>query len=90
MGWGLAELGFGPDRIRTLVSMASDSPHRVLMGKPCDHSSSFIFDWFLFILAGNEDNHNILDGSKFGKIGPGTYELAAIGCLEKLIMGEIL
>ena len=26
-------LGFGPDRIRTLVSMALDSCHRVIMGK---------------------------------------------------------
>ena len=25
--------GFGPDRIRTLVSMATDSSHRVIMGK---------------------------------------------------------
>ena len=30
---GLAALGFGPDRIRTLVSMATDSSHRVIMGK---------------------------------------------------------
>ena len=32
--WGgvLAALGFGPDRIRTLVSMATDSSHRVIMG----------------------------------------------------------
>ena len=26
-------LGFGPDWIRTLVSMATDSSHRVIMGK---------------------------------------------------------
>ena len=26
-------LGFGLDRIRTLVSMATDSSHRVIMGK---------------------------------------------------------
>ena len=32
-GWGLAALGFGPDQIRTLVSMATDSSHRVIMGK---------------------------------------------------------
>ena len=32
-GGGLAALGFGQDRIRTLVSMATDSSHRVLMGK---------------------------------------------------------
>ena len=32
-GGGSAALGFGPDRIRTLVSMATDSFHRVIMGK---------------------------------------------------------
>ena len=32
-GGGLAALGFWPDRIRTLVSMATDSSHRVIMGK---------------------------------------------------------
>ena len=30
---GLAALGFGPDLIRTLVSMATDSSHRFIMGK---------------------------------------------------------
>ena len=30
---GFAALGFGPDRIRTLVSVATDSSHRVIMGK---------------------------------------------------------
>ena len=30
---GKAELDFGPDRIRTLVSMATDSPHSVIMGE---------------------------------------------------------
>ena len=37
-GGGNPGLGFGPDRIRTLVSMAKDSSHRVLMVKmalPC-------------------------------------------------------
>ena len=32
-GGGEAALGFGPDGIGTLVSMAMDSPHRVIMGK---------------------------------------------------------
>ena len=32
-GWGKAALGFGPDPMRTLVSMATDSSHRVIMGK---------------------------------------------------------
>ena len=30
---GKAALGFGPDRIGTLVSMATDSSHRVIMGE---------------------------------------------------------
>ena len=33
LGGGLTALGFGPDQIRTLVSMATDSSHRVIMGK---------------------------------------------------------
>ena len=32
-GGGKAALGFGPDQIGTLVSMAMDSSHRVIMGK---------------------------------------------------------
>ena len=32
-GVGKASVGFDPDRIRTLVSMATDSSHRVIMGK---------------------------------------------------------
>ena len=30
---GKDALDFGPDRIRTLVSMATDSSHRIIMGK---------------------------------------------------------
>ena len=32
-GGGKAALGFGPDRIGTLVSMATDSSYRVKIGK---------------------------------------------------------
>ena len=32
-GGGLTALGFGQDRIRTLVSMATDCTNRVIMGK---------------------------------------------------------
>ena len=32
-GGGKASIGFDQDRIRTLVSMATDSSHRVIMGK---------------------------------------------------------
>ena len=59
-GGGLTALGFEAARIRTLVSMATDSSHRVIeWGKCCQHSSGFIFVWIFFILAGNEDNHKI-------------------------------
>ena len=30
----------------------------------CDHSSSFIFDWIFFILAGKKETHYISDGFK--------------------------
>ena len=33
LGWGKSLVGFDPDRIRTLVSMATDSSHRVIMEK---------------------------------------------------------
>ena len=33
LGWGKVALSFGPDRIGTLVSMATDSSHRVIMGR---------------------------------------------------------
>ena len=42
-GGGLTALGFGPDRVRSPVSMATDSSHRVIMGKSCERSSSSIF-----------------------------------------------
>ena len=32
-GRGLTALGVGPGQMRTLVSMATDSSHRVIMGK---------------------------------------------------------
>ena len=39
-GGGKAAWGFGADQIRTLVFMATDSPHRVIMGKTA--SSRFL------------------------------------------------
>ena len=43
-GGGKAALGFDADQIRTLVSMATDISHRVLMGK---RASSRFLDCFL-------------------------------------------
>ena len=39
-GGGKASVGFDPDWIRSLVSMATDSSHRVIMGKTA--SSHFL------------------------------------------------
>ena len=39
-GGGKASVGFDPDQIRTLVSMATDSSHRLIMGKTA--SSRFL------------------------------------------------
>ena len=57
-GRGKAALPFGADQIRTLVSMATNSSHRVIMGK--NHVFSAVFDRILFILAGNYDIHKSL------------------------------
>ena len=54
-------VGFDPDRIRTLVSMATDSSHRVKLRKTTLHVFPNAFNWILFILAGNDDMHESLD-----------------------------
>ena len=59
VGGGKASIHFGPDRIRTLVSMVTGSSHRVIMGKFFDHSSAFMFDRRFLFLAGNDDIHYI-------------------------------
>ena len=62
--WGgrKASVRFDPDLIRTLVSMATDSSHRVIMEKKQRHHVfSNAFDQVLFILAGNNDMHDSLD-----------------------------
>ena len=52
-------LNFG--KIQLLISELAPLSIRKINESCCDHSCSFIFDWFFFILAGNEDNH-ISDG----------------------------
>ena len=41
--------------------MATDSSHRVIMGKRRHHVFSNAFDQIHFILAGNDDMHESLD-----------------------------
>ena len=43
LGGGLAALAFGPDRVRTLVSMATESSHRVIMVKTVSTFSRLFF-----------------------------------------------
>ena len=57
LGEGKAALGFGLDRIRNLVSMATDSSHRVIMGKTVLQLFLGFFHSNIFILPGNEDLH---------------------------------
>ena len=54
---GKATLGFGPDWIRTLVSMATESSHRVIMEKTVSPLFLGCLHLILFILAGNDDMH---------------------------------
>ena len=51
-GRGVVASCFEEDRIRPLVSMVTDTFHRVILG---------FFYPILFIIAGNEDIHKILD-----------------------------
>ena len=61
-GEGKAASGFGTDRIRTLVSMATDNSHRVIMGKTVPSRFLIkVFNWILFILTGNDDIHKSLN-----------------------------
>ena len=55
-------LGFGPDQVRTPVSMATDSPHRVIMEKNIVAIFfSAVFHPILFILVDNDDMHESLE-----------------------------
>ena len=50
-GWGRAALGFCAYRIRTLVSMATDTSHRVVMGKTVSSGflKYFLSELFLYL-----------------------------------------
>ena len=60
----MAALKVQPDRIRTLVSMAIVSSHRLIIGKSCDHPSASFLDLIFIILAGNEYVHYIRNDFK--------------------------
>ena len=84
MGRGKAVLGFGTDRSRTLVSMATDSSRRVIMGKMVLPLFSAVFHATLFILAGNDGMH---ESSEEFEIRPDPTIDCGVSCpvaLEKI------
>ena len=76
-GGGKAALGFDADQIRTLVSMATDSSHRVIMGKRASFSRLFLIGSFLYLQV-MMTYIRVCMSSKFGRIRPRTTELAAL------------
>ena len=55
--WRLPALGFEADWIRSLVSMAADSSHRLCMVKKLSTCFLCFFDWIFTILARKEDTY---------------------------------
>ena len=81
LGWGKVAIGFGPNRIRTLFSMAA--PIGLYWGKSCDHSSAFIFNRIFLNFRVMRTTTTSLMSSKFGQIRPRTAEIAPVERLEK-------
>ena len=81
---GKAALGIGPDRIKFLVSMATDSSHRVIMDKKgvATFSQLFFIRSFLYLQV-KMTCMGVRRSSKFSQIGPSTTELAALERLKK-------
>ena len=84
-GGGKASVGFDPDRIRTLVSMATDSSHRVIMGKNgvITFSRMLLIRSFSYLQVTMTCMRTWMS-SKFGLIRPRTTELAALERMKKI------
>ena len=78
-GGGKPALGFGPGQIRTLVSMATDSSHRVIMGENgvATFSRLFLIGSFSYLQVTMTCIRAWMS-SKFGQIRLQTTELAAL------------
>ena len=77
-GVGKASVGFDLDLIRTLVSMATVSSHRVTVGKMASSNSRMLLTRTFLILAGNDDIHESLD-----EFDHGLRSKAAFQCTKK-------
>ena len=80
---GKAALGFVPDWIKTLVSMATDSSHMVIMEKTVLPLSQLFFIRSFSYLQVMMTCIGAQRSSKFSQIGPPTVELAALERLKK-------
>ena len=74
---GKAALGFGPDRIKTLVSMATNSSRMVIMEKTVLPLFPAVFHPILFIFAGNDDMH---ESSEEFEIQPDPTRDCGVSC----------
>ena len=74
-------------RPRTAELAALERLKKILIdlywGKSCLHSSSFIFDWIFFILAGNKDNFKSLDEFEFGQNSDADFGVSCPCASEK-------
>ena len=61
LGWRKALVGFDLDLIRTLVSMATVSSHRVTVGKTASSNSQMFLIGTFLLLTCNGDMHESLD-----------------------------
>ena len=93
LGGGKAALGFGPDWIRTLISMATDSSHRVIMGeKRCCQFLSTFFYRILFIPVGTSSIGSVIvymtsqNGGKDGRHGS---KMAAMAPIQDGVQAQI-
>ena len=68
------------DQIQLVVSMVTD---RVMMKKRCLHFFSAVFHPFLFIFAGKDDMHVILDEFEFRPDWTTDCKLTALERLKK-------
>ena len=84
-GGGKAALGFWPDRIGTLVSMATDSSHRVIIGKNgvITFSRMLLIRFFSYLQVTITWMRAWMS-SKFGRIRPRTTELAALERMKEI------
>ena len=92
-GRGKAAFGFGPDRIRSLVSMATENSHSVLIEKMVSPLPSTVIIRSFSYLQVMMTCMRAQTSLSFGLLEPLTAELAALEHLKnphRLIMGKTM